>query len=227
MEGARNTLFSHALDLIESRKERGRLLDVGTGCGFFLITAQERGWAVKGVEPSVQSVEVARRQNGLDIFHGTLHEYHEISRHDVISFINVLDHATIPWLEIDKARKILRPGGLIYLRFPNGLIHSHIYRMAAKYGLAHLLSKFLVFHAYSFTPTYIRRLLDDYGFVQTTVLSSPPSEGDPHYLFPTPSLAFCVKRFLYTIAVAAQVLSKGKMLLGTSLEVTAISSTSQ
>jgi 2-polyprenyl-3-methyl-5-hydroxy-6-metoxy-1,4-benzoquinol methylase len=226
-EGSRDVLFNHALDLIEARKQRGRLLDVGTGCGFFLVAAQKRGWDAKGIEPSIQSVEVARRQNTIDIFPGTLHEYDKIGQHDVISFINVLDHSTMPWLEIDRAKKLLRPGGLIYLRFPNGFVHSRIYLLAHKFGLSNSLLRFLVFHAYSFTPRYIKRLLHDYGFVQTTVDSSPPSEGDPYYLFPAPSLAFFMKRFLHTIAVAAQDLSKGKMLLGTSLEVTAISSTSQ
>ncbi len=226
-EGSRNIIFSHALDLIEARKKRGRLLDVGTGYGFFLVTAHKRRWEVKGVEPSIQSVEVARKENGLDVFHGTLMEYEGSGQFDVITFINVLDHSATPWLEIGRASKLLRPGGLIYLRFPNGSLHTRIYRTAHRHGLSKSLRRFLVFHIYSFTHRYIRRLLHDHGFAQTTVVNSPPSEGDPHYLFPTPSLAYCVKRFLHTIAVTAQALSKGKILLGTSLEVTAINNTSQ
>lgn len=221
-EGSRDVLFNHALDLIEAKKQIGRLLDVGTGCGFFLVAAQKRGWDAKGIEPSIRSAEVARRHNNIDIFSGTLHEYDKIGQHDVISFINVLDHSTMPWLEIDRARKLLRPGGLIYLRFPNGSLHSRIYLLAYKFGLSKSLLKFLVFHAYSFTPRHIRRLLNDYGFVQATIDSSPPSQGDPYYLFPALLLAVFIKRFLHTTAVAAQALSKGKMLLGTSLEVTAI-----
>jgi len=225
--GQRAKLYDHVLELISKKRGIGRLLDVGTGCGFFLVAARHKQWEVKGIEPSTQSAEVAQRQNGLDVFSGTLQQYDRDDQFDAITFINVLEHSTIPWLEIDRARNLLRPGGLIYLRFPNGSLHARIYRTANRHGLSKSLRRYLVFHKYSFTHRYIRRLLHDHGFAQITVVNSPPSEGDPHYLFPTPSLAYCVKRFLHTIAVTAQTLSKGKILLGTSLEVTAINNTSQ
>ena len=226
-EGCRNIIFSHALDLIEARKKRGRLLDVGTGCGFFLVTAHKRRWEVKGVEPSIQSVEVARKENGLDVSHGTLMEYEGSGQFDVITFINVLDHSAMPWLEIDRASKLLCPGGLIYLRFPNGLLHSLLYRMAHMCGLSTSLSKFLVFHIYSFTPKYIKRLLHDKGFVQVTLLNSLTSKGDPHKLFRNPTFAFYIKRLLYLLATAARSLISENILLGTSLEVIAVNRTAQ
>jgi len=222
LDGRRNRLYSHILNLIGKNRERGKLLDVGTGCGFFLVAAKERHWKVKGVEPSIQSVEVARRQNGLDVFAGILQEYSENSQFDVITFINVLDHSTLPWLEINRASELLRPGGLIYLRFPNGPLHSRIYLTANKLGLSNSLRKFLVFHTYSFTPNYIRRLLHDHGFVQTTILNSPPSEGDPHKLFPNPIFAIYVKKLIYSFAKYTETISCGKLFFGTSLEVTAI-----
>jgi 2-polyprenyl-3-methyl-5-hydroxy-6-metoxy-1,4-benzoquinol methylase len=220
--GSRNTVFTHALDLIETKKKRGRLLDVGTGCGFFLATAHKRRWEAKGVEPSIQSVEVARKKNCLDVFYGTFMEYDGDGQFDVITFINVLDHSAMPWREIEKASQLLCPGGLVYLRFPNGLLHSRIYSMAQKCGLTSSLRKFLVFHNYLFTPQYIVRLLSDHGFVKTSILISPPSEGDPHRLFPAASVADLVKRLIYSLARATETISIGRLLLGTSLEVTAI-----
>jgi len=216
--GNRNTLFSHALDLIETKRRIGKLLDVGTGCGFFLIAANKRGWQVKGVEPSVQSVELARQQYGLDVFNGTLRDYHDESQFDVITFNNVLEHSVLPWQEIALANKLLRPGGILYLRFPNGLLHSRIQLLARRCGLSNSLSKLLVFHIYSFTPIFTKRLLRDHGFGQIIIKNSPPSEGDPNKLFPNPTLSTYAKRLVYLLAQTAQVLSGGAFLLGSSLE---------
>ena len=222
LAGQRARLYEHILDLITGNQGAGRLLDVGTGCGFFLVAAQKRQWEVKGVEPSLQSVEMARRQHGLDVFAGSLQEYGENSQFDAITFINVLEHSIWPWQEIDRAQELLRPGGLIYLRFPNGFLHSRINRLVNKDPLANWLRRFLVFHQYSFTTRYIRRLLQNSGFVQATIHNSPLSEGDPHQLFPHASFATYVKRLIYLIAEGTQIITFGQLFLGPSLEVTAI-----
>jgi SAM-dependent methyltransferase len=222
LAGQRLELYGHILDLIAGNQGEGRLLDVGTGCGFFLVAARKRQWEVKGVEPSIQSVEVARRQDGLDVFTGTLQDYEENSKFDVITFINVLEHSALPWREIYRASELLRPGGLIYLRFPNGFLHSRIYRLAQVFALKQQVNKFLVFHHYSFTPRYIRTLLDDHGFVRTTIRNSPPSEGDPNRLFSNSNIATRMKRVIYFIAEMTKTMSLGRLLVGTSLEVTAI-----
>jgi SAM-dependent methyltransferase len=222
--GGRVRLYEHILDLFGEDRGGNRLLDVGTGCGFFLVAAEKRGWSTRGIEPSIESAEVARRQNDLDVFNGTLGQYDGNGQFDVVTFINVLDHSTLPWLEINRAWELLRPEGLIYLRFPNGSLHSRIYRIAHKLGLNDTLRQFLVFHTYSFTPSYIRRLLHDRGFVQTTILNSPPSEGDPHKLFSHFILAIYVKKLMYSFAKFTETISYGKFFFGTSLEVTAIKS---
>ena len=130
----------------------------------------------------------------------------------------------MPWFEIARAKELLRPRGLIYLRFPNGLLHSRIYRIAHKYGLANSIGKFLVFHKYSFTVRYISRLLHDHGFVQITVLNSPASEGDSDKLFPDPTIANYVKKLIYSMSKCTEFISSGRLLLSTSLEVTALRS---
>ena len=91
-----------------------------------------------------------------------------------------------------------------------------------KYPLANWLSRFLVFHQYSFTTRYIRRLLQNSGFVQATIHNSPLSEGDPHQLFPHASFATYVKRLIYLIVEGTQIITFGQLFLGPSLEVTAI-----
>jgi len=128
----------------------------------------------------------------------------------------------LPWQEITLANKLLQLGGLVYLRFPNGLLHSQICLVARKCGLSNSLSKFLVFHVYSFTPIFMRRLLHDHGFGQITIRNSQPSEGDPNKLFPNLTLSTYVKRLVHLLAQSAQVLSGGEFLLGSFLEAIAV-----
>jgi len=60
------------------------------------------------------------------------------------------------------------------------------------------------------------------GFSEIEVFNSPLSEGDPHNLFTSPSFAQYVKRAIYWTARTIQILTSGKVLLGTSLEVVAV-----
>lgn len=221
VEGGRDSIYNHILTVIGKRKGVGTILDVGTGCGYFIDRAQKKGWIVKGIEPSSKAVDYAGTDKSLDIFVGTLKEYSGNDRFDVITFINVLDHSAAPWEEIERARQFLKPGGIIYIRFPNGLLHSSVMQMASKCGLSNCVRNYLVFHQFSFTPKFIKKLLSDSNLSAITIFNSPPSEGDPHNLFRAYKLAQYVKGFLYSVAMAVQIFTFGRLLLGTSLEVTA------
>jgi 2-polyprenyl-3-methyl-5-hydroxy-6-metoxy-1,4-benzoquinol methylase len=221
MEGRRNKLFYHILNSVETKTQRGRLLDVGTGCGFFLLAAKKRGWNVDGIEPSAESVEVARRLSGVNVLHGTLQDYQGKDQFDAVTLVNVLEYSALPWREIDRARLLLRTGGQIYIRFVNGFLHSRLYRLAKKIGLSNRISKFLVFHYYSFTPRFIKTLLADKAFTEVTIHNSPLTEGDPNKLFSDLFVATNVKRFTYFMARCIEKITNRQLHLGTSLEVTA------
>lgn len=218
MGGKRGRLFVRILELIEKERDIGRLLDVGAGCGFFLAAAKKRGWKVRGIEPSMQSVEIARSQNGLDIYNGTLKEYDENGEFDVITFINVLDHSVEPWDEIRKVYSLLKPGGIIYLRFPNGLFHSFLFKVSGKLNIERIIRKFLVFHEYCFTPGFIRRLLSDHGFADIEVYNAGLS-GESLIKF-SPVFSF-VARSIETAEKLTDLVSGGRVLWGPSLDVIA------
>ncbi|MDO9565601.1 MAG: class I SAM-dependent methyltransferase [Candidatus Desulfaltia sp.] len=218
MGGKRDRLFDKILGLIEKRSGTGRLLDIGAGCGVFLVAAQKRGWEVKGIEPSIQSVEVAQGQYGLDIYNGTLQEYDENGKFDVITFINVLDHSVEPWKEIDKASLLLKSGGILYLRFPNGLFHSFLFKVSKKLNIEQTIAKFLVFHECCFTPRFIRRLLSDYGFGNIEVYNASLSGGSLISSFPLFSF---ITRSIEIMGKLTDLVSGGRVLWGPSLEVVA------
>ncbi len=218
MGGKRNRLFGRILALIEQRRGNGKLLDIGTGCGGFLAAAQKRGWKVKGIEPSSQSVEVARRQYGLDIYNGALQEYDENGKFDVITFINVLDHSVEPWKEVGKAKILLKSGGILFLRFPNGLFHSFLFKVSKKLSIERSIARFLVFHEYCFTPGFVRKLLSDHGFADIEVYNASLSGGSLIKLFPVFSF---VTRSIEIMGKLTDLVSGGRVLWGPSLEVIA------
>ena len=147
------------------------------------MAAQERGWKARGVEPSAKSVRTARRKLGLDVVEGTLKDLRDNARFDVITMINVLDQSEEPWRELDEARGLLKDRGVIFIRVPNGQLHSLLVRVGARVGINDRFRKYLVFHEYSFTAKFLRRLLRDKGFKGVIMRSSPPSQGDIYNLF--------------------------------------------
>ena len=218
MGGKRNRLFDKILNLIEKRKDVGRLLDIGSGCGFFLAAAQKRGWKIKGIEPSIQSVEVAQRQCGLDIYNGTLQEYNENDDFDVITFINVLDHSVEPWRELSRAKLLLKSEGVLFLRFPNGLFHSFLFNVSKKLNIERIIIKFLVFHEYCFTPRFVRRLLSDHDFADIVVSNASLSGGS---IAKPDSVFRNIARVIEVAGKITDLIFGGRVLWGPSLEVIA------
>jgi len=102
--GSREKLYDHVLDILEKRNGIGSLLDVGTGCGHFIVRAQQKGWRAKGIELSSHAIDAAAKER-VDIFFGTLQEYRTNERFDAVTLINVLDHTAAPWHEIHHCRQ--------------------------------------------------------------------------------------------------------------------------
>jgi SAM-dependent methyltransferase len=99
---------------------RRRLLDIGSGPGFFLKTAQDKGWTVKGIEPSQQAAAHARGL-GIDVVEGFFgpDTAAALGQFDVINLTNVLEHVPEPIAILEAARGILRAGGVICVNVPN------------------------------------------------------------------------------------------------------------
>src|SRR5262249_55718045 len=101
-------------------REKRRLLDIGSGPGFFLKTAKDRGWRVLGVEPSRQASAHARGL-GIDVVENFFNAETATSlgRFDVVHLNNVLEHVPNPQEVVRLARDLLPKGGLICLNVPN------------------------------------------------------------------------------------------------------------
>ena len=97
-----------------------RILDVGSGPGFFLMQGKQRGWTTMGIEPSVDAVEYSRRL-GLEVVGEFLTEStaRQLGSFDVVHMSEVLEHIPDPGALLGLAHSITQPGGLLCVVVPN------------------------------------------------------------------------------------------------------------
>jgi SAM-dependent methyltransferase len=113
--------FEQGLEVLEREVGVGRLLDVGCGAGTFMAIAASRGWDVYGVEMNEalcaevdKTVGVGRVTCGA--FEALDPEEHT---YDVITMWDVIEHVLDPVAFIERAQRMLRPGGAIVICTPD------------------------------------------------------------------------------------------------------------
>lgn len=117
-----NTVYTHRYEVLERHLQpaQRRILDIGSGPGYFLLNGKKRGWQVKGIEPSEQA---ARHSIGLgldieNIFFDEKSAPH-LGSFDVINMGEVLEHIPQPAELLKLARTKLNSGGMVCLVVPN------------------------------------------------------------------------------------------------------------
>ncbi|MFH1107115.1 MAG: class I SAM-dependent methyltransferase [Candidatus Micrarchaeota archaeon] len=157
----REATFRSSLKLIEKhRPGKGRILDIGCAAGFFLKAAKESGWEEHGVEPSRWLADYGRKKLGLDIKPGTLKEAKYPPEYfDVVTLWDVLEHVPDPRAELEEAGRVLKPGGLLVVNYPN--FGSRLAKIAGRRWWF-LLSV----HLWYFTPHTLKAMLAKTGFEQ-------------------------------------------------------------
>jgi SAM-dependent methyltransferase len=112
--------YRHYYSLLEAHAPGRRILDIGSGPGYFLEAGRERGWQVLGFEPSRMAADYTAGR-GLavvnDFFSAAKAKEHGLF--DAISLSMVLEHVRDPARLIEDARSLLVPGGLLLLISPN------------------------------------------------------------------------------------------------------------
>src|SRR5215218_7924135 len=86
------------LQLLEKSCRRiGRLLEIGSGAGFFLKAAARAGWNAHGVEFSAEAAGYAREELGLQVSHGRAEETpYEPASFDAVVMFDVIEHLRDP-----------------------------------------------------------------------------------------------------------------------------------
>ena len=195
----------------------GRLLDVGCGGGHFLQAARADGWRGVGTDLSHAACLAARATAGAPMAQAeaTALPFRDGAL-DAVTLVNVLDHTAAARRTLEEAARVLRPGGLLVVRVPNGPVHATAARVLARLGpLARLrgLDAFPVLHVFAFGRRALVRLLTGAGFDVLRVINSG--------LAGTPGgrAGRALGSAVQTLAALMAAASGGRWLLGPSLEV--------
>jgi len=121
---------------LRREKPQGRVLEVGCGSGDFLRGVQEAsGWQAFGTDLSQHIIDYAGREAGLELFCGELATASYPPEHfDAVFLRNVLEHVPGPVAMISEVRRLLRPGGLLWLLVPNGYTELAPFAAADRQG---------------------------------------------------------------------------------------------
>ena len=102
--------------------ERGRVLDVGSGYGYFEKALADAGFEHDGLEVSRHAREAAKARFGFDSLDGTLddHAAELAGRFDAVTLWDVIEHvAGSDGLARAASPECLVPGGFVALKTPN------------------------------------------------------------------------------------------------------------
>lgn len=118
-----NLTYQERYDLFDrflSDRSSRRILDIGSGPGYFLLRGKENGWETVGIEPSEAAADYSR-QLGLNIIQSVFSEAvaKSIGQFDVVNLSEVLEHIPNPEQILKRIHSVVNEDGLLCIVVPN------------------------------------------------------------------------------------------------------------
>ncbi|RKS55398.1 methyltransferase family protein [Gillisia mitskevichiae] len=124
-QSVKKRMLVKKLNWIETHSQKkGKLLDIGAGTGEFLLTAKNKGWKVKGIEPDENARELAQKK-GLKLVSDSSN--FKAEKFDVITMWHVFEHVYDLKNQIIELEQLLKKGGLLIIAVPNFKSYDALY----------------------------------------------------------------------------------------------------
>lgn len=105
-------------DLIKKYKSNGSLFDLGAGWGHFMLTGQQLGYDVYGIEISEQPYLYSKNDLKLPVDHIDFFDMQEDKKFDIVTMWDVLEHIDKADDVIEKCARITSKNGIIVIQVP-------------------------------------------------------------------------------------------------------------
>ena len=176
------SLFEEQLTFFEPRVRKlgsvlgrsGTVLEVGSYLGAFLIAAQRAGWRAHGIDVNETANRFAQERGG-EVTSQTLEAFDTERSFDAVALWNCFDQLPNPQAALTRVRSLLKNGGVLAIRVPNGACYARLVTHKGRLHRAVLAWNNLASFPYrqGFTPDSLARMLRRNGFtVQETVLDT-------------------------------------------------------
>lgn len=223
--GGRIYPFRRVFKKMRKFLDKGKLIDVGCGMGFFMDLARSTGWEVKGVEISDFAANYAQERLKIDVVKSHLKDAHlEAEYFDAATMWNVLDQIYDPKENLVELNRILKKGGYIFMRMPNLYFHLKVFKLYHffKVIFKNIENPLSVFHLYSFDKNSIKNLLESTGFCNVIVRPEAMGINVQRFIriFDT-KLEPIVRKFFDFAAEVVYYLTFGKVVVSPSIFVIA------
>lgn len=144
-----------------------KALEIGCGAGKYLVALREAGWQAEGLDLVAAAVEVSR-ERGFAVHHGDLASYAgRPESFDGVFAWMVLEHVPHPRETLTMLHSLLKPAGCLGFSVPNyGSLERWLF---GRYWSAMELPR----HLQQYTPSILRRLLQETGFTEIEMIHQP------------------------------------------------------
>lgn len=144
-----------------THRKDGRLLDIGTGTGYFADTMKRLGWQVEAVEKNASAREFAKAHFRLEVQPETALKDYASGSFDVITLWHVLEHLEHLDETWETLNTLLTDKGMLLVAVPNCSSYD-----ARKYG-AYWAAYDVPRHLWHFTPSTIQQFASKHGFIMS------------------------------------------------------------
>lgn len=175
--GAMNTVYHWVRSFMLRRKARlverlsghgsGRLLDIGSGTGYFADTMRRRGWQTDTIEKSAEARAFAQQHFGITSWGEEAYATLGDKSYDTITLWHVMEHIEQLNRLWDGLRRWLKDDGVLIVAVPNcsGYDAQHYGADWAAYDVPR--------HLWHFTPTTMEAFARKHGLRLTEMKAMP------------------------------------------------------